>query len=85
MVQISKRLKVKCIAEGSYFPVEITKGEWYHVVGIVARDYTIVKGDKQETRTMIKFLVLNDKMKLQQIAADNCEVLNIEEKDSESQ
>ena len=85
MVQILKRLKVKCVAEKKYFPKEITKGEWYYVVGIVSRDYTVVKEDKQEARTMIKFLVINDKMKLQKIAAENCEVINIEEADSDTQ
>lgn len=79
MVQIQKNLKVKCVATGEYFPKNITKGEWYNVIGIISREYKAKKNDKDEIRTMIKFLVINDKMKLQRITADNCEVIDTNE------
>jgi len=80
MVQLTKELKIKCVAEPDYFPKEISKGEWYDVVGIVSTEYnkTISLDDgskRNETVTVIKFLVINDKVKLQQISSKNCDVI----------
>ena len=79
-VQLSRNLKVKCVHAGNFFPENITKEEWYNVVGVNSWQYTKTDNDgNKKTETVIKFLVINDKMKLQSLASYNCEVLDISE------
>lgn len=83
MIQLTRKLKIKCIATGSNLPQRITPTEWYPVVGVTEFQYRDPK-DEKKTKRSIKFIVINDDLKFQEIVEYNCQVMIDEEKVQES-
>lgn len=86
MVQILKPLviKVKDDTDKKYIPKDITTKEWYEVIGINTWTYKDQKEDrKEEMVTVIKYLVINDRLELTQISSRNCQVCIKGEKNRE--
>lgn len=83
-VNILKNIKVQCVHPDKFYPVNITKGEWYNVIGVNSWNY--VKEDKEKgtkkTDTTIKFLIINDEMKVTSVAMHNCKVVDLESRDN---
>ena len=77
MVQMSARLQVECTASDEYFPKNLTRNQKYNVVGTMYFNYVKDTDGRPETKHVIKFLVVNDADKLQQITADNCKVFPV--------
>ena len=71
MVTIFKDIviKVKSDIDKEYRPLNIVYTEWYEVFGVNSWTY---KDDKGHIQTVIKFLIVNDKMELSSIAYHNC-------------
>lgn len=82
-IQLLASIKVQCIHSEKYFPKNITKGQWYNVVGVNSWGYWKEDKDdqtKKKYETVIKYLIINDEMKMIAVAAHNCNVINLDEK-----
>jgi hypothetical protein len=77
-VQLLKDIKVQCVHPDKYFPENIQKGEWYDVIGVNSHNYFKEKEGKKTTETSIKFLLVNDIMKITSVAMHNCLVVDKE-------
>lgn len=80
MVHITEKLKVKIKrdVDEKYRPANMTSQDWYEVVGYVSREYTKQSTTENETKTeyhtIIKFLVINDKLEISQVSSKNVQV-----------
>jgi len=79
MIQILEDLEIVCVAPDDHFPKNITKESSYPVVGVSSHEIRVDDAGKMDpqgkkVKSVIKFLVINDDNKLQQIADFNCYV-----------